>query len=531
MSRAPEIGLPATILKTTAPAQSRRLDKPLFEAGQQCLKRLFLDFRQPVEEEPSEQRRALSAAGQQLLALARKAFPRGAEVTATSIHEAAAQTRELLAAASASVVFGAVFQSPDLEVRTDIILRQKDGQLDLFEVKSGTKVNARYLADIAMQVLAIEGAGFQVRAVHVLHVNHRYTHKEGEDYPPQQLFKNADVTERVRRTMPRIADQVRAFRQQVRDDSALGLPTGSFCTNPFPCPHLAECTLSEKAFPLRKLPELTQALEAKLHEEGIDDLADMQLDRQGLTFRQRQTLRCVQEQKLVVEPFVREELRQVDYPLHFLAICGITEALPRFSGQRPWRLLPYAWAVETVYENGRVERSSFAFADKTDPRAEFAATLHKQLGDQGTILCWSTDALESLRSLIEDLPTEKPAVRALLGMPRFDIMRLFESGVFHPELLGETSLLASAQALANMKPASDLSIRSDETVFAALQKAWTPRVRAATKEKIAAELKAWVEWQAAAIAQLHIRFAELAPKQPEAPASKPAKPRKQLPPT
>lgn len=517
-------------MKTTAPAQSRRLDKPLFEAGQQCLKRLFLDFRQPVEEEVSEQRRALSAAGQQLLALARKAFPRGTEVTAPTLTEAAAQTRELLAAANASVIFGAAFQSQDLEVRTDIILRQNDGQLDLFEVKSGTKVNARYLADIAMQVLAIEGAGFAVRAVHVLHVNHRYTHKEGEDYPPQQLFKNADVTERVRRAMPRIADQVRAFRQQVRDDSALGLPTGSFCTSPFPCPHLAECARSERSFPLRKLPELTQALEGKLHEEGIDDLTDIQLDRTGLTFRQRQTLRCVQEKGLVVEPFVREELRSVDYPLHYLAICGITEALPRFAGQRPWRMLPYAWAVETVHENGRVERNAFAFADKTDPRGSFVASLHKQIGDQGTILCWSTDALESLRSLLEDLPTEKPAVRALLGMPRLDAMRLFESGVFHPEILGNTSLLANAKALVNMQPSDELSICSDEAVFAALQKAWTPRVRAATKEKIAADLQAWVQWQAAAVAQLHQRFADLAPKQPEPPAAKPAKPRKQLPP-
>ena len=178
----------------------------------------------------------------------------------------------------------------------------------------------------------------------------------------------------------------------------------------------------------------------------------------------------------------------------------------------------------------RVEHSSFAFADKTDPRGEFVATLHKQLGDRGTLLCWSTDALESLRSLLEDWPAEKPAVRALLGMPRLDAMRLFESGIFHPAILGDTSLLAHAQALANLEPPADLSIRSEDAVFAALQKAWTPRIRAATKEKIAAELKTWVEWQAAAVAQLHRRFAELTPKQPEAPAAKPSKPRKQLPP-
>jgi hypothetical protein len=524
-------------LKNRVSGAVRRLDKRLFEAGQQCLKRLYLDYNEPVRGAPgedslSENRRALSAIGQQLLQLARGAFPRGVEAGSGNIEQIAARTRELLAADGTAVVFGGAFVTDELEAQTDILLRQKDGSLDVFEVKSGTKVNARYIADLALQVLAIENSGFTVRAAHVLHVNHNYAHKEGEPYPVQQLFKNADVTERVRRALPRVVEQVRSFRQQVRDESALHLPTGTFCTNPFPCPHLEECARKEPALPLRKLSDLTPSIEASLHEEGIDDLAALDAQRPGLTFRQRQTLRAVQENRLVVEPFVREELRHVEYPLHCIASAGVTDALPRFNDQRPWRQLVYAWAVETVHEDGRVQKQAFVFADKGDPRGEVIRSLAECLSGGGMLLCWCSSALEGVRSLLDDLPAEKGPVRTILSLPHLDMLKLFESGVFHPRLLGSNNLIDTAAVLLGEQVPADLEIRSSEAVFAALQKAWTPRVRAATKEKIASELRRWVEWQASMVAALHRRFSELAPRPATAPQG-PARlvaPRKPLPP-
>ena len=517
-------------MKKSLSGVARRLDKPLFEAGQQCLKRLYLDYHEPVEVAPSEQRRARSDAGQQLLQLARSAFPRGVEAAGKTLADAAARTRELLAAEGTVVVFGAAFVTDELEVQTDIVLRQKDGRLDVYEVKSGTKVNARYLADLALQVLAIEGAGFGVRAAHVLHPNHRYVHNEGNDYPVQQLFKNADVTERVRRVLPRVAEQVRAFRTQVKDDSALQLPTGTFCTNPFPCPHLRNCAQQEPPLPLRKLPDLTPTVEAALHEEGLDSLANLDPKRPGLTFRQRQMLQCVQQDHLIVEPFVRDELRHVEYPLHFLAIASVTEALPRFTGQRPWRQLPYAWAVTSLHEDGHVDAQSFVHADKGDPRAEFVRSLAKCLDAGGMIMCWSASTLESIRTLLDDLPAEKPAIRSILALPHLDMMKLFESGVFHPRLLADSTLAGAAKTLLDQPAPIDMAIQDADALFAALQKAWTPRVRTATKEKIAQDLKVWVCWQAATLAALHARFAEIKARPATAPVARATAPRKQLPP-
>ena len=67
-------------------------------------------------------------------------------------------------------------------------------EIDLFEVKSGTKVNPRYVADLALQAHVLAACGHKLRAAYLLTVNPKYVHKEGADYPPMQLLRSADVT-------------------------------------------------------------------------------------------------------------------------------------------------------------------------------------------------------------------------------------------------------------------------------------------------------------------------------------------------
>lgn len=521
-------------MKTRIPAKSqRRFDKHLFEAGQQCPKRLYLDYHEPTEEQESESRRVMSETGKQLLQLARGAFARGAEVDGKTIDQTAAKTKELLDAGSVFALFGAAFVADGCEVRTDILVRQKDGSLDIFEVKSGTKVKGRYLTDLALQAIVIERAGHKVHGVYVLYLDKTYKHAGGAEYTPKGLIKSADVTERVRRIQPRVAEQLAAFQRQTADDSALELPTGTFCSAPFPCPHLSRCAKKEPDFPLRVLPDLTREIERELHEEGIADLTQIDESRPSLTFRQRRTLQAIKQKEPLREPFVKEELLHVEFPLHFLSIATTTEALPRFAGQKPWQSLPYAWACETMTGGGAVTQSGFAYADKDDPRPEFARSLAKQLTSGGMLMLWNADSLECVRSLLEPLPADKQAIRAILARPHLDMQRLLESGLFHPALLGKRDLAATAKAICGIDAPTDLEVVDEDSMLRAIQKAATPRTRAATKEKIAADLRAYAQAQAGMLLALWRKLSEKQEAAGEGspkPAKKTVGPRKQLPP-
>jgi hypothetical protein len=501
--------------KKTSSKALPNLDKHLFEAGQQCQKRLWLDAHEPANEEPTGSRREMSAVGEQLRALARSVFPKGVLVETQDAERAAEETKKLLAEGT-PVLFGATFVADGVEARSDILVQHKDGAVDLYEIKSGIKIKHRYVNDLALQAHVAERCGLRMRAAFLLHLNPKYVHKEGADFPPMQLLRSADITSKVQKQVELVRRRLQQFRQNVNDKAMLLLPMGTYCTAPFPCPHLARCASEAPALPLRELPELTRAQELELHKEGVEELTALDPKRPGLTFRQRRTLACLQQDEPILEPFVREELRQCHKPLHFLAIAAVTDALPRFEGQRPWRQLPYAWAANTLHPDGRLETASFVHVDRTDPRTAFISSLAKQLEVGGTILCWNDDALNELRALLDDLPAAKVAVRAVLGRPHLDMMQLFDSGVFHKQVRTHADLRQSVAALLDDPSGAELSLHGEDELREALAKAQTPRIRSTTRDRIAAEIQASVAWASDRLLQLYRKFAEV-----EAPGGKP----------
>lgn len=510
------------------------LGKALFEAGLQCPKRLYLDAHEPgAAADLSENRRVLAEAGRRLAEIAGSAFGKTTRIEGKTPEESDKATRDLLGLEnSMAVVLGATFVHDGMVALCDILLRQKDGKVDLFEVKSGTSLKPRYIFDLALQVHVIEAAGFRVRAAHVLHINSRYAHAGGEEYPAHSLFKSIDVTERVRARVTKAANRMKTLRTLVQDESALQLPMGTYCTVPFPCPHMGRCAKEAPPMPLRLLPELSRTQENLLHQEGIDDLQTIDPLRSGLSFRQRRTLQCVQKNEPIAEPFLREELRNLQWPLHFLAVHSTTEVLPAYAGQHPWRQVPYAYALTTLHETGRVERHAFVHSERSDPRELFAAHLAKGLAPGGSLILWGDTRLTALRAMLEDLPESKAPVRAVLGRPLFDLSKLFEVGLFHPQLLHDRSLPAMARVLLGDTKGTELAIHDADELLAATHKMIAPRIRSATREKLAADILARLQWQTETMLELYRKH--LAEEKPavKAPATKPAStmgPRKKLP--
>lgn len=485
----------------------RNLDKHLFEAGQQCHKRLWLDYHEPADEVMSEGRQLMSEVGTQLLTIARSVFPKGVHVTVESAVAAAAETTRLLAAET-PVLFGAAFVAEGVEVRSDILVRHRDGALDLYEVKSGTKIKHRYVNDLALQVHAAELSGHKVRAVFLLHLNPGYVHKADTEFPPMQLLRSADVTTKVQKQAELVRRRLQQFRAAV-DDKMPPVPMGTFCTAPFPCPHLARCRKGAPNHPLFELPELTRSVEIELHKAGVRSIDDLTPEREGLTFRQQRTVACLQKGEPIVESFVRDELRSCTKPLHFLALAAVTDPLPRFDGQRPWRQMHYAWAANTLHADGRLETATFAHVDRTDPRSDFVTTLAKHLDVGGTIICWNAEPLEEMRALLDDLPAAKAAVRTVLGRQHVDMMQLFAAGAFHPELHDHTDLRAAVAVWLGDRSGDDLTVFGEDSLRAALSKAATPRIRSTTKDKLAADVKASVAWASERLLALYRKFAEV----------------------
>ncbi len=492
--------------KSAKPDGARSIDKRLFEAGQQCHKRLWLEVHEPVAEQASDSRLAMSRIGAELRDLARTAFPMGVTIEQEDVAAAAAETAEQLAS-GAPVLFDAAFVADGIEARCDILVVHKDGVVDLFEIKSGAKVKQRYVHDLALQANVLAASGYALQRAYLLHVNTQYSHRAGEDYPPMQLLRSSDVTSKVQKQQPNVARKLQGFKQVLGCDAAPSQPMGTYCRAPFACPYAARCRAASPELPLTLLPELTRQLESDLHKEGVEDLSSIAPDRDGLSFRQRRTLQCHAQGERLVESFVREELKECEHPLHFLAVAVVTDPLPVFEQQRPWQRTPFAWALRTRHADGTLEEHAFAQVDRDDPRGAFVKSLSRKLEVGGTAVVWGEECLTELRPLLDSIPDEKASVRALLGSDHLDLRALLESTVFDPALPDFSSLAAVVATLLDDPSGQDMDGLDADSRFALVQKARTPRVRATTREAIAATVTDALKWQVAQLSALFDSFA------------------------
>ncbi|MBK8974708.1 MAG: DUF2779 domain-containing protein [Planctomycetes bacterium] len=493
-----------------------RIDKRLFEAGLQCAKRLYLTYHHRADEpELSEHRRELVEIGGRLVQLASEAFPKSLDLAADPIHLAAERTREFLARGTPGVVFHAAFVAAGVEVRVDILLVPTPGQLDLFEIKAGTTIKPRHLLDVALQIHAIESAGHTVHGATVLHLDPHYKHDGSASYPPQKLFKSVDVTARARRQLPRVQECLESFGAILGDEGTLELPTGTWCRNPLPCDFLARCVAEGPELPLVALPQLTPAQEARFHEQAIETIDQLDAEQKGLSTLQRRVVRAVERDDLVVEPFVPDELDDVDWPLAFLHVGWHLDVLPRLPGTRPWLKLPFAWSA--VFVDGpdaapRVE--SIVATTPDDPREQVLTPLAQRLKDVGTLIVFDRTFEERLRALLDDDAPAKPAVRALLQMPLLELGNLVWHGVYHPGFAGEFDLwtvhdhatAARVHAIGGPVPGwaerGEIEIADDVEAQSAYKRLLNRRTRATTRDKLGTQLTAWAKRSSAALYRL-----------------------------
>lgn len=453
----------------------------------------------------------MSRVGDELRQLARSAFPMGVLIESADAAEAAATTKRLIEA-NTPALFDATFIANGLEARCDILIVHNDKEtdeksVDLFEIKSGTKIKHRYIHDLALQANVLAASGFKLKSAFLLHVNPKYSHVAGQEYPPMELLRSANVTAKVEKQVPNVARRLKQLRLAIDDKNVLKLPMGTFCKTPFPCPHSVRCQKDAPILPLFELPELTRQQEIEMQKDGIKEIMGVNDKREGLSFRQRRTLACMQQQERILEPFIGKELAGCEKPLHFLAIASVTEPLPRFDNQRPWQLTPYAWAAITHHEDGKIASNSWVCVDRSDPRAQFVKTLRRHTETGGTILCWQSEMTKDLRSLIESVPDSKNDIRALLGLEYVNMMQLLEAGVFDPKLLSYSNFRTVVGTVLNDHSGDKLKALDANYQYEILQKARAPRARSTTRNKVSAETQEALSWQAHRLMDLYNVFA------------------------
>jgi len=425
-----------------------RISKTKFAAGQQCLKRLYLQVYQPeLAAEPDAADEAIIEQGHEVGLLARQMFPGGVEVTSEGgLDQAIRATGELVTNPEVPAIYEGVFEHGGVLVRVDVLHRSRDGRWRMIEVKSTTDLKEHHVEDVAIQYRVVSRSGLDVASACLAHINRGYVF-EGGSINVRQFFKVRNITRRVVKLQPKLTFQLRAQFTVLSMPKAPDIPSGRHCSDPVTCEFFEHCNPPRPNHHIGYLPRLHASAAEKLEKMGVALIRDIPDDFE-LTEIQRRAATCVQ----TGEPwFDREALKAqldtVTHPVFFMDFETINPAIPRFAGMRPYDQLPFQWSVHVQQKPGaEPEHYEFLATDASDPRREFISSLCSALGDSGSIIVYSSFEHQRLSDLAAWLPEYAERINAIQAR-LFDMLPVVRDHTYHPAYAGSYSIKSVLPAL------------------------------------------------------------------------------------
>ncbi|MFH0809074.1 MAG: DUF2779 domain-containing protein [Pseudomonadota bacterium] len=423
------------------------LSKSRFMAGIQCPLRLWYQCYNPeMAAETSDAQQAIFDTGNEVGRLAHRLYPGGVLIEEDHLqHEQAVKTT-LTAMRNPGVpaIFEAAFVQDGVRIRVDVLERAHGGAWNMVEVKSTASVKDEHVSDVAVQYHVLHVAGLKVGRAGLLHLNNEYVY-DGISIDLPGIFTLCDLTGQALSLRAEVSAQIKELRAMLAGGEPPRVESSKHCDTPNGCEFWDHCTKDKPEFWVRQLSGIHQSKLDKLAAVGIEDIRAVP-DSFQLSKLQARIRGCVISQEEYFDPQLADALRDVGYPAHFLDFETVMMAVPRYAGTRPYQTLPFQWSDHVLLDDGTLEHREYLCTEDKDPRKEFTRTLLDALGEQGTILIYTSYEKRIIRELAEQFPRHSSRLLAL--MDRFcDLEALVKRYYYHPSFYGSFSLKAVLPAL------------------------------------------------------------------------------------
>ena len=207
----------------------------------QCQKILWLKKYKPETAIPSE-KDAVFENGNKVGKLAKGLFGRYEDIEFNeNLNVMIERTKELLKS-KPNIITEASFNYNNNFCSIDILKNDVDG-VEIYEVKSSTKVNNIYIDDVSYQYYILSKLGFNVKKVSLVHINNEYIRQESLEL--DKLFTIEDLTENAISKKEEIENNIiefNNFMQEHQENNEPDIDIGMKCTEPYLCDFWNYCT-------------------------------------------------------------------------------------------------------------------------------------------------------------------------------------------------------------------------------------------------------------------------------------------------
>ncbi len=382
------------------------LSKSRYTNAVQCPKMLWLRIHKPELFDDSVMNEAVLQTGSEVGDLAMGLFGDYTEVPYGDLKEMIRITSELMETdtdhiAEASFSYEGCFCS------VDILRNKHNGHVNIYEVKSSTSMHDIYEDDAAYQYYVLNGLGYTVDEVYLVHLNNSYERIGELDL--QQLFVQENITGTVKEMQEGVREYLQYLDDYLLQKKEPELPVSENCHAPYDCGFFAHCTEPLGHPNVFDLQGVTFRTKLKYYSAGITSYADLEEDgtlSQKAMTQIRHALHDLPDQ--IDREAVHAHLLEYTYPLYFLDFETFQPAIPLYDHSFPYEQIVFQYSLHYYEEKGgKLKHKEFLAEADGDPRRAAAEHLCADIPEDVCIVTYNMSfekgRIKRLAELFPDL--------------------------------------------------------------------------------------------------------------------------------
>lgn len=367
--------------------------------GCQCPKRLWLyKFQPDLADETDEAHASIFQTGIDVGLLARQLFPDGIDASPPTYYQypqAIADTEKYIRK-GVDIIYEAAFQYDGIMAAIDLLVK-KNGKWYAFEVKGSGSVKPQFTLDAALQYFVITESGLPLEDISIIHLNTNYVRRGDLDI--QNLFESTSVLKEVKALQTAIKTKSEELKKLVKLKSPPNAKIGDQCFKPYNCEFYGFCSKD-------------------LIEEDVE-----------------------QEEEFINKKAIREFLKDLKHPLHFMDFETWMTAIPEQNGHWPFRQIPFQYSLHIQKTpDSDLDHKYYLAESSAAHHLEFVEKLLDSFEKKGSILVYNkTFENTILNNLKEEFPNLSGRIEEIQAR-MIDLMAPFRKNFRLPAMQGSYSI-------------------------------------------------------------------------------------------
>ena len=274
----------------------------------------------------------------------------------------------------------------------DILKNDVDG-VEIYEVKSSTKIHDTFLDDVSYQYYVLDSLGLNVKKACLIYINNT-DYIRGEELELDKLFKIEDLTDIAISKKAEIETNIKEFNKFMEEhnkDNEPNIDIGIKCTEPYMCDFWKYCTRNLPKTNVFDIGGMHKTKKFEKYYEGKISFEDLQFEDLNQKYLEQINFELNNLKPKIDKEAIEEILDSLKYPLYFLDYETYQTAIPEIVGTKAYQQLPFQYSLHIIKEEGApVEHREFlAEIDDKNFIRHFAESLIKDIPENGSVIIYN----------------------------------------------------------------------------------------------------------------------------------------------